>query len=367
MFWRVLKPDPGLADVPSVRKQTPPRRLIVLPAVLTAAILVTSASAFSGRPPLGGNDGGSTAIADAELLASSSPVDSGGQTWAIASSVAPGYTIRRTVPEVRLQFSVADDRGRLVSDLLPGELRILDNRVAVRRIREFSRLEDLPLQIGVLLDVSDSVHKTVLREKSATQMFVQRVLRPETDRAFLMAVGSEVRLWQASTGDRVALIRALEHIQQRDYVTNLYDGLIAACRSQFSDSGEQEFAQRVLVLFSDGVDTGSLHALSDVIGVAQRNEIQLFAIAVHSHRISPSGDEVLQHLANQTGGRFYVANSEKDFPAIFAAMEQQMRTQYSVSFQPVEQTPGFHSVQLEVPGPQKLQVHARQGYYFAAP
>ena len=52
---------------------------------------------------------------------------------------------------------------------------------------------------------------------------------------------------------------------------------------------------------------------------------------------------------------------------IFAEMEQQMRTQYSVSFQPEQLTPGFHALRVEVTSTQKMRVRARQGYYFDAP
>jgi hypothetical protein len=48
-------------------------------------------------------------------------------------------------------------------------------------------------------------------------------------------------------------------------------------------------------------------------------------------------------------------------------MEQQMRTQYSVSFQPQQETRGFHTLRLELAGPAKARIRARQGYYFDAP
>jgi hypothetical protein len=76
---------------------------------------------------------------------------------------------------------------------------------------------------------------------------------------------------------------------------------------------------------------------------------------------------VLQRLADETGGRSYVAASDKDFPAVFAEMEQQMRTQYAISFLPQQETPGFHSLRLELTGPLRMHVHSRQGYYFVAP
>jgi len=291
----------------------------------------------------------------------------GRNSLTIAKAVLPGYTIRHTVPEVRLQFTVADGQGRLLQSLTSGDFRILDNRDAVLQIREFTRLNDLPLQIGILLDVSDSVKKSAARQRQAAQFFVQHVLHPETDRAALIAFSNEVRLWQHSTGDRDALGQAVAIIRQLGYATYLYDGVYRACVDQFPSSTNDDVAQRILVLITDGNDTGSLHTLADAISVAQRHDIQIFALSIHPARVIADGDKTLQRLADATGGQFFLANSEKDFSQVFTAMEQQMRTQYSVSFQPAAQTPGFHTVRIEIAGKEALRVHARQGYFYDAP
>jgi VWFA-related protein len=313
------------------------------------------------------NSGTANNSAPQVFPAASVLTDDPGQTWTIARSTFPGYTIRRTVPEVRLQFSVVDEHGQLVTNLSARDLRIFDNQSAVQQIRHFSRQQDLPLQMGILLDVSESVQKTTSREKLATRFFVQQVLRPQTDRAFLMAFAANVKLWQPSTGELAALRQAVDRIQQPGYETNLYDGLFSACFNQFPQLDGSDVAQRVIVLFSDGDDTGSLHGIRDVIGLAQRYEIQIFALSIHATRKPNRGDEVLQRLADETGGRFYVAASDKDFPAVFAEMEQQMRTQYAISFQPQQETSGFHSLRVELTSPQKMRIHSRQGYYFGAP
>ena len=332
--------------------------------------------ANAGTPGTRGLRGSESSSADADatddgaarvLTSPASTLDPESQSWTLAKSIFPVYTIRRTVPEVRFQFNVADEHGRLVTGLSANDVRIFDNQSVVQRIRQFSRMEDLPLQLGILLDVSDSVQKNVAHEKRAAQVLVQQVLRSQTDRAFLMGFGHDVKIWQPSTGDSTAIRYALERIQQLGYTTNLYDGLFTACSSQFPQTGEQDVAQRVIVLFSDGEDTGSLHEVQAVIALAQRNEIQIFALSAHArHKFAP-GDVVLQRLADETGGRFYVAATDKEVPAIFAEMEQQMRTQYSVSFQPEQLMPGFHALRLEVTTPQNMRVRARQGYYFDAP
>lgn len=106
----------------------------------------------------------------------------------------PGYTIRKTVPEVRLQFTVADERGRLVPDLAQSDIHILDDHVPVTRLQQFEKMSDLPLRIGLLLDVSDSMKHAMEQEKSVALAFLQRVVHPGTDRAFVMAFGESVQI-----------------------------------------------------------------------------------------------------------------------------------------------------------------------------
>jgi Ca-activated chloride channel family protein len=337
--------------------------------LLSAVLMAESGSPGGGRadgPGSASPDAGADSAPAAEVV--TSPAIPEGQPWVIARAISPEYTIRRTVPEVRFQFSVADEHGRLVNSLSADDIRVFDNQHAVQQFRQFSRQDDLPLQVGILLDVSDSVEKNILREKLAAQFFLRQVLRPGDDHAFLMAFARDVKLWQASTDSRAVLQDAVERVQQPGFATtNLYDGLFSACLDQFPARAGHEAAQRVIVLFSDGEDTGSLHSMVDVIAIAQRAEIQIFALSVHPKRKPAPGDEALQRLADETGGRLYVANSDRDLSAIFTDMEQQMRTQYSISFQPQQETRGFHALRLELAGPAKLRVRARRGYYVDAP
>lgn len=367
MLWRVLKPALGPADKPSVCKLLQSRTFSIIVSALVVALWCGPSAASCGPSSSGGSNPDTTEVSAPNLLTNSPTPAFGSESWSVARSAVPGYTIHHVVPEVRVRFSVTDEQRQLVDSLSVADLQIFDDQLAVKRLRNFSRMNDLPLQVGILLDVSDSVQRTVSREKLATQFFVRQVLRPQTDRAFVLAFGQEVQLWQASTGDPDALGAALERVHQLGHATNLYDGLFYASLNQFSRSAGNETVQRIIVLFSDGDDTGSLHALVDTIALAQRREIQIYALALHAQgRYSP-GDAVLRRLAEETGGQFYTAGSEKDFTAVFAAMDQQMRTQYYVSFRPERETPGFHELRLEMTGPSKLRVHARQGYYYDAP
>jgi VWFA-related protein len=282
----------------------------------------------------------------------------------IKAALTPGaeYTIRKNVPEVRLQFTVADARGRLVPDISPADLRILDDRVPVARLEQFEKVDNLPLRLGLVLDVSDSMKSVAQQEKSVAMSFVRNVLRVGTDRAFVMAFGDGSQVWQDSTNELSDLAGAVQRAQQPGNGTDLFDALYSACSDQWHDPAPD--AHRVILVISDGIDTGSRYGLSDVIAAAQRNETQVYALNVHLKKKSDyPGDRILQRVADDTGGRFFVANSSKDADAIFKQLEQELRTQYYVSFRPARPTPGYHALQVDVNAPQKLMVHARRGYY----
>ena len=364
MFWRVLKPCAGLADEPSVRHTK------IFKAALTfAAAVLFSLSGFPASPgasPSEADPNSPSALAVDYLAKTLPPHELRIPAFTPPNTTQPSYTIRRTASEVRLQFSVADERGRLVTDLSADDIRIVDDNDPVARIRQFTRADDLPLQIGLLLDVSDSVQKTLLREKQATTAFVERVMRPQADRAFVMAFGRDVRLWQDSTGDPEVLNQAVLRIHQLGYTTSLYDSIFYACRNQYPSTSGEFGMQRILLLLSDGQDTGSFHGMADAIAQAQRREIQIYALSFHPGRKVAPGDATLRRLADETGGQLYVASSDKDLSAIFAAMERQMHSQYYVSFPPGRPTPGFHDLRIETTHNRNLRIHARQGYYFDA-
>jgi Ca-activated chloride channel homolog len=316
-----------------------------------------ASSSSSGAAP-GEYTGGRLAMATmpADLLPAGS--------YSPASS--PEYSIRRTVPEVRLEFTVADEQGRLVHDLSAEDVRIFDNQAPVEHFNDFSRDDNLPLRLGIVLDTSDSVKRVLPDEKAATLNFLNRILRPQNDRAFVMAFGGDIHLWQTSTADRAQLLDAVDRLHQPGWGTRFYDALYSACNEYLAHPDDSNFVHRAIIVLSDGDDTNSFHDLREVVAIAQRSEVQVYALTLHGKKQASRSDTVLQRLADLTGGRFYAAQSSKDLEGMFAKIEQDLRTQYYVSFPPQQATPGFHALQVEVRAPQKMQVHVRQGYYALA-
>lgn len=186
-----------LADNSLVQRST---ILAALSLSLAAVTLAGVGEWASGGPTDSSSDGdGSAYIAAADY--------GGGRVGGVAatapaalmprtSAPQPEYTIRHNVNEVRLQFTVADEAGKPVQNLSPDDIRVLDDQSQVERFQDFARDDNLPLRLGVLLDASDSVKRVLPEEKETALSFLQQILRPQNDRAFIMAFGSQARSWQ---------------------------------------------------------------------------------------------------------------------------------------------------------------------------
>ena len=163
---------------------------------------------------------------------------------------SPGYTFRHQVPEVRLQFTVADERGRLVSNLSSDDVRVFDNQSQVGHFNDFERDEDLPLQLGLVLDTSDSVKRVLPQEKAAAIAFLDRVMRPQTDNAFVVAFAGEIKTWQTPTAELEPLTDAINRLQEPGWGTRVFDALYSACSGSLAAPSDGKSLHRAIILLT---------------------------------------------------------------------------------------------------------------------
>src|SRR5205823_9724408 len=117
------------------------------------------------------------------------------------------------VQVVNLFATVRDEQGRMVTGLAKDDFQ-LDEDGRPQTIRYFSRESDLPLTVGLLIDVSGSMSGLIGQERSAAHDFLRKVLRPQKDLAFVVEFDFEVELLQDATGDRKRLEKALDRVSQ---------------------------------------------------------------------------------------------------------------------------------------------------------
>jgi Ca-activated chloride channel family protein len=272
-------------------------------------------------------------------------------------------TIRKRVDEVNVLFIATDKHGKFVRDLNEKDFSILDDNKPPQSILNFRRETDLPLHLGLLIDVSGSVHGRFEFEQDAATSFLQHSIRAGFDKAFIVGFNTQSQMSQDFT-DNVQLLSAGVHKLQDGGGTALYDAIYRACKEKFLKDRPDHPARKAIVIVSDGEDNQSEYTRAQAIEMAQRAEVIIYAISTDDSGLVLRGDKVLEQLAAATGGRAFFPFKMKDITHSFAAIEDELRSQYIVSYKPADFDADGRYRSIEISALKKdLQVRARKGYF----
>jgi Ca-activated chloride channel family protein len=272
-------------------------------------------------------------------------------------------TIRKRVDEVNVLFIATDRHGKFVRNLNQTDFSFLDDHKPVQAISNFRRETDLPLEMGLLVDMSGSVRSRFDFEKQAAVGFLQHILRAGFDKAFVLGFNNHSQFTQDFT-DNVTLLSAGVHGLHDGGGTALYDAVYRACKEKLSNERPDHPIRKAIIVLSDGEDNQSEVSREKAIEMAQRAEVLIYAISTDDSGMILRGDKVLEDLASATGGRAFFPFKMKDITHSFAAIEDELRSQYVVSYKPsdFDADGRYRSIQITA-NKKDLQVRARRGYY----
>src|SRR5215468_10787827 len=140
-------------------------------------------------------------------------------------------TIRKRVDEVNVLFIATDKHGKFVRNLTQNDFNFLDDHKPVQAIVNFRRETDLPLKLGLLIDVSGSVRTRFDFEQDAANGFLQHTIRSGFDSAFVMGFNGHQQLAQDFT-DNVAKLSNSVGALRDGGGTALYDAIYHACKDK---------------------------------------------------------------------------------------------------------------------------------------
>jgi Ca-activated chloride channel homolog len=316
-------------------------------------IFLLAALALLPFPPLPAQ---SNAVISSQPLGADSADDMHAQ---LGDSV---LTIRKRVDEVNLLFIATNKHGRFVRNLDQADFAILDDHKPPQSIVNFHSETDLPLELGLLIDTSGSVRTRFDFEQESAITFLEETVRPHFDKAFVMGFNSRSTLTQDFT-DNTILLRIGVHRLQNGGGTALYDAVYRACRTKLMKQQDGQ-ARHAIIVISDGEDNQSEVSEAQAVEMAQRAEVIIYAISTDDSGLILRGDTVLQQLADATGGRAFFPYKMKDVKSSFAAIEDELRSQYVVSYRPADFEADGRYRPIEITALKKdLQVRARKGYY----
>ena len=273
-------------------------------------------------------------------------------------------TIRKTVNEVNVVFTVTDKHGRYVKDLKRNDFNFVDDSKPAAEIRDFRSQTDLPLQVGLLVDASNSVRDRFKFEQESAIEFLNQTVRPKYDSAFVVGFDVTPEVTQDFTDNTEMLSRGVRALRPGGG-TAMYDALYYACRDKLLKAPRAGAVRRAIVLLSDGEDNQSHVTREEAIDMAQRADAIVYTISTNISGTKGKGDKVLERIADATGGRAFFPFQLRDVSNAFAEIQDELRSQYAVSYKPADfKADGrYRTIEIVALDKKNLHVRSRRGYF----
>lgn len=256
---------------------------------------------------------------------------------------------RTETREVNVTFSATGRNGGALSDLTKKDVEVYEDG-ALRTITHFSRDRDLPLTLGIIVDLSGSQRGLFKKNRREALAFLRQVLKPR-DRVFIVTFGNGIRLVQ----DETSSLRDIEdsvggwedqfegEVWSSRPGSPIYDTLGQVIKRKL---GARE-GRKALLVISDGEDTNSRTEASDVTERLQTADTMVYWLKTENtlrggrgrglggmifDKIDSAGKaRKMRKVAIETGGRVF---EDESLEAQFRRMEEELRTQYALSFAP---------------------------------
>src|SRR5262249_45804972 len=179
----------------------------------------------------------------------------------------PGQ-IKQITANVRLPITITDKNNRFVVDLKENDFQIIEDKTP-QSIVSFQPQSNLPLDVAVVMDTSNSVKPKLKFEKDAAYSFLETVLKLRQDRALFATFDSQVELHQDLTNRLDLLTKAIDKVKAQGG-TRMYDAIYSVCEEKMM-SPTSIGRRRVMVVITDGEDTESERTLQEAIEMHHRS------------------------------------------------------------------------------------------------
>lgn len=291
---------------------------------------------------------------------------------------------------VNVLFTAQDKKRRLLTDLKAGDINILEDGKA-QEITAFSRKVDLPLSLTILIDTSASQERTLPEEKDAAKSFLESVVRPRKDEVAIISFTGEATLEQGMTSNISRLRRAIDRVQfvpPSGYIgggvvtgtppisgrnqatvgsTAIWDAVWITSEEVLGPAPEG--TRRAIILLTDGVNTYGMKKLKDAIKASLKAEAVIYSIGIGDNYYDGVNKGALKKVSEQTGGRAFFPRDELQLRQVFRQIEEEMRSQYLLAYEPTNQAKDgtYRKIEVKLVNNQltksKVKLTHREGYF----
>ena len=285
-------------------------------------------------------------------------------------SESRGYKIGVNVDLVLMYATVFDKAGQFVGGLKQEDFMLYEDGVK-QTVLSFSQ-EDVPVSMGILLDLSGSMRGKIEQVNKAALAFI-RASNPQ-DQVFLIGFNEDVELIQDFTSDIDEITDALENIVVMGS-TALYDAVYLGV--QKAHTGIKP--KKAIVLITDGVDRESYYSLDALVSKVQESDVQVFVVGfldpikkkglftTWSKSVPEKARDALTRIAEETGGRAFFPDQVNEIHDIVSEIANELRNQYSIGYFSSNgaRDGSFRRVKIEIAGGNAAnnRLRYRRGYF----
>jgi VWFA-related protein len=268
---------------------------------------------------------------------------------------------------INLNLSVTDAQNNFVTDLGEKDFAVFED--GIRQELSLFTHENLPISMVIMIDTSASMEEKLATAQAAAVRFT-KTLRPQ-DLAQIVSFNDRSTTLQPFTNDLGALEAAIRKTEASG-PTALHNSLYIALKDLMRDKKATELRRRAIVLLSDGEDTASLVTDDQVLDLAKKSEINIYAIRLRESRASDREREafsqaeyLMNALTRETGGRAYFPSSLSELDSVYDRIAEELRTLYSLGYvsSNVRRDGKWRRIVVRVPDREGLTVRHKLGYY----
>jgi len=277
----------------------------------------------------------------------------GARLVATSRTRTAGYTEAVEVEVVQVTATVTDSDERFVKGLTRDQFRVKEDGV-VQRMTAFAG-ENIPLEIVVAVDVSQSMTEAMPTLKAAVRTFLA-ALRP-ADQVTLIAFNDNIFTLARRSTEPALRVRAVDRLAPWGG-TALFDAMLTALNTVGKQAG-----RRSLVVFSDGEDQNSVATLKRVETRLETSDATIYTIGLGRSVKDKALAQVMARMSQMSGGRSFLLDDVDELETVFADIVEELSNQYLLSYASSNEAHdgSWRKIQVELPK-QKYQVRHRQGY-----
>jgi Ca-activated chloride channel family protein len=301
-------------------------------------------------------------------------------------------TFKSDVTTVQVDVSILDNKGRFIPRIPREKFRILEDNVP-QQLATFSTGNDAPMTVALVIEFSNLFQQYNSEGWYQTLMaaygFVETL--KSDDYAAVVAYDMRSEILSDFTTDRQKTMEAMQRLRIAGFSeANLFDALTDTCERMTNIEG-----RKAIILIASGRDTFSKLTFDKARKRIAEAGVPVYTIGLLQtlRELADSrggmgplarmdflqADNEMRTFAKETGGQPFFPRFYGEFPGIYHEITEALRNQYSLAYQPSNQTRDgkYRKIKVELIDPEtnellalrdekgkpmKYQIIAKQGY-----